>query len=217
MQCPEVQAGQQAQGGSKIEAIRRRGIFLVPFLAVFFFLLTIPSQLPAAQSKAKKQPAERQARSSKASAPALPSVNDVNVGDHFRSGEELVKKGKHDDALKVFRAVYDYAEDVLALMTCVKSGYDSALAQSSEIDQNTKEDLFLKLRKISSLAERYTGLKGESAYRMAVIYQAKGRAGQARKYFLEVCQTAPFSLDPESTWMKAKEALLSLSHLEGEF
>jgi hypothetical protein len=147
----------------------------------------------------------------------LSSVNDVNVDDLFKSGEESLKKGRQDDALRTFQGVYVYAKDVLALMKCVKGGYDKALAQSEGVDQNTREELYLKLQKISSLTGRYTELKNESAYRIGAIYRAKGNAEQARKYLLEVCQTAPFSLDPGSTWMKSKEILLGLSHLEGEF
>lgn len=165
----------------------------------------------------KGKTTERPAPPAAAAAPALPAVNDVNVGDHYKLGDELLKKGKHDDALKTFQGIYNYARDVLSLMKCVKSGYDNALAQSSGIDQNTKEELYLKLQKISSLTGRYAGLKSESAYRIGLIYRNKGNAEQARKYLLEVCQTAPFSLDTASTWMKAKDALLSLSHLEGEF
>jgi hypothetical protein len=145
------------------------------------------------------------------------AVNDVTVDDYFKTGEELLKKGRQDEALRTFMGIYDYARDVLVLMKCVKAGYDKTLSASEGIDQNTKEELFLKLQKIASLATRYTGLKTEAGYRVGLIYRTKGNAEQARKYLLETCQTAPFSLDPSSIWMKAKESLLGLSHLEGEF
>jgi len=216
MQCPEVQAWQQAQGGPEIESLWRKGILAVSFLVIPLFLLASASPLSAAQKKAKPRAEERQAPPAAIVAPVLPSFNDVNIADHFASGEELLRKGKKDEALRTFAGIYDYAKDVLSLMKCVKSGYDKA-AQSQGIDQNTKEELFLKLQKINSLTGRYADLRGESAYRMALIHQAKGNAEQARKLLLEVCQSATFSLEPESIWMKAKEALLSLSHLEGEF
>jgi tetratricopeptide (TPR) repeat protein len=143
-------------------------------------------------------------------------VNDVNVGDLFKAGEEHLKKGKRDDALKTFLGIYEYARDTLVLLKCVKGGYEKALPTLAT-DQNEKEELYLKLQRITSLTTRYIELKGESAYRIGLVYRLKGNAEQARKYLLETCQTSPFSLDPDSTWMKAKELLLSLSNLEGEF
>ncbi len=143
-------------------------------------------------------------------------VNDANVAGFFKTGEELSAKGKQDEALRNFQAVHDYARDNLALLKCVKGAYDKALTGTS-LDQNQKEDLYLKLQRITSLTLRYSGLRGEAAYRIGLVYRAKGDAGQARKYLLDACQTAPFSLDPASTWMKSKELLLSLANLEGEF
>jgi tetratricopeptide (TPR) repeat protein len=143
-------------------------------------------------------------------------VNDVNVNEHFKSGEDLLKRGKQDEALRVFQGIYDYARDTLLLLKVVKAGYDKALSDAG-IDQNRKEELYLKLQRITSLTVRYTGLKSESAYLMGVTYRNKGNGEQARKYLLETCQTAPFSLEPASTWMQAKDLLLTLSNLEGEF
>jgi hypothetical protein len=52
---------------------------------------------------------------------------------------------------------------------------------------------------------------------VGAAYAKRGDAEQARKYLLEVCQTAPFSLNPKSTWLKSKNLLLALFQLEGEF
>ena len=169
--------------------------------------------LSAAEKKTKRQP---EVRVTQPSAPLPANVNDVNVDEYFNAGEDSLKKGRQDDALKLFLAVYEYSRDTLALLKCVKGGYDKALSGLG-IDQNQKEEVYLKLQRIASLNSRYAGLKGEAAYRMGLVYRAKGNNEQARKYLLETCQTSPFSLDPASTWMRAKEMLLTLSNLEGEF
>lgn len=127
-----------------------------------------------------------------------------------------MKKGKTDEALKIFQGIYDYTRDGLALMKCVKTSYDKAVS-GQNIEQNQKEDLYLKLQRINALSGQYGRLKGESAYQVGVLYARKGNAEQARKYLLEACQTVPFSLDPASTWLRSKNLLLSLSGLEGEF
>jgi hypothetical protein len=211
MQRPEIQARQQTQGGTKIEILRGKGAYLVPFLIALLSSLLCSDLSAATEKKITRQPEVRQATA------AVPvAVNDVNVDDFFKAGEEYLKKGKRDDALKTFLGIYEYSKDVLLLLKCVKGGYDKALPTLGT-DQNEKEELYLKLQRITSLTTRYTMLKGESAYRIGLVYRLKGNAEQSRKYLLETCQTSPFSLDPESTWMKAKESLLSLSNLEGEF
>jgi len=211
VQRSEVQTRQQAQGGPEIELLKRKGALLAPFLILFLFSFITSSSSWAAEKKNVRQPEERQA-----SSVAPIAVNDINVSDHFRSGEELLKKGKRDEALRIFQGIYDYTRDTLLLLRVVKIGYDKALS-GGDIDQNVKEELYLKLQKITSLTVRYTELKGESAYRIGLIYRAKGNSEQARKYLLETCQAVPFSLDPASTWMKSKDVLLAISNLEGEF
>lgn len=140
----------------------------------------------------------------------------MTVNTQFEAGDNLLKKERADDALRIFQAIYDYSRDVLLLLKSVKGGYEKAISGTG-IDQTKKEDLYLKLQRITSLTGRYTELKSESAFRIGMIYKTKGNSEQARKFLLETCQIAPFSLDPASTWMKSKNALLSLSSLEGEF
>ncbi len=167
--------------------------------------------LAAAEKKAKRQAEVR------SSAPANPAtVNDSNVVDYFKSGEDLLKKGRNDEALRAFQGVYDYTKDNLTLLKCVKTAYDKAY-NGQGLDQNQREDLYVKLQRIGALTAQYSGLKTESAFRIGLIYKTKGNPEQARKYLLEACQTAPFSLDPASVWMKAKNLLLTISGLEGEF
>jgi hypothetical protein len=175
--------------------------------------LVFLSPLYAAEKKVKRPNPPRPAQ---ASASASVEVNDVTVSAQFETGDSLLKKEKFDEALKVFQAIYDYTRDVLLLLKSVKGGYEKAIAGNG-LDQNKKEDLFLKLQRITSLNNKYTELKAESAFRIGIIQKAKRNSEQARKYLLETCQTAPFSLDPSSTWIKAKNALLTLSNLEGEF
>ena len=161
----------------------------------------------------KRPPAASPATTSVQSAPA---VSDANVEDQFKAAEDLAKKGKADEALRLFQGIYDYTRDALALMKSVKAAYDKEVSGQG-LDQNQKEDLYVKLQRMGALFSQYTGLKTESALQIGAICAKKGNGEQARKYLLEVCQTAPFSLDPASPWMRAKNLLLSLFNLEGEF
>lgn len=128
----------------------------------------------------------------------------------------MAKRGKADDALRVFQAIYDYTRDGLTLMKCVKPLYEKAVS-GQNLEQNQREDLYLKLQRIGVLSGQYAKLKGESAYQIGAVYAKKGNGEQARKYLIEACQTVPFSLDPPSTWMRSKSLLLTISNLEGEF
>jgi hypothetical protein len=189
----------------------RKGAIVVPFLIILFLVVCSPPQLLAAERKAK-----RSLDPGTGPAAASVDINDVNLGTQFEAGEGFLKRGKPDEALRVFQAIYNYTRDTLSLLKCVKGAYEKALSGTG-IDQAKKEDLFLKLERVASLTVRYADLKGESAYRIGEIYKGKGNSEQARKYLLETCQTVNFSLEPQSTWMKAKNLLLTLSNLEGEF
>jgi hypothetical protein len=193
-----------------------------------FFLLSLfccPHPVLAVQKKAKRPPAAKTAAgkasdekpaTGKASGVSVQGVSDANVQDQFKAAEDLAKKGKTDEALKIFHGVYDYTRDALTLMKCVKTSYDKAVA-GQNIEQNQREDLYLKLQRISVLTAQYGRIKGESAYQLGAAYAKKGNGEQARKFLIEACQTVPFSLDPASTWMRSKNLLLSVSNLEGEF
>jgi tetratricopeptide (TPR) repeat protein len=147
---------------------------------------------------------------------SVQGITDANVQDQFKAAESLAKKGKTDEALRMFMGVYEYTRDALALMKCVKGSYDKAVAGPG-LEQNQREDLYLKLQRISVLSTQYGKLKGETAYQMGAAYAKKGNGDQARKYLIEACQTVPFSLENSSTWMRSKNLLLALANLEGEF
>jgi tetratricopeptide (TPR) repeat protein len=160
--------------------------------------------------------AKRQAGAPVSSSPAAVGVNDLNLLDYFKAGEDQLKKGRTDDALRVFRAIYSYTGDSLKFMACVREAYEKT-QNDPNLAQNQKETLYLRLQRISGLAASYTKLKGESAYNLGLAYSKKGDAAQARGYLLEACRAAPFSLDPASLWVKSKDLLLSISNLDGEF
>lgn len=180
---------------------------------VLMAALVWPYSVHGAVRKAKRQAA---APVSSPSSTAAVEVNDLNLLDSFKAGEDQLKKGRTDDALRVFRAIYSYTGDSLKLMTCVREAYEKA-QNDPNLAQNQKETLYLRLQRISGLAASYAKLKGESAYDLGLAYSKKGDAAQARGYLLEACRTAPFSLDPASLWMKSKDLLLSISNLDGEF
>ncbi len=170
-----------------------------------------PRLAGAVEKKQKRPPVVKSAP-----VPGAVAINDANLADYFRSAEDLLKKGKADEAQKVFQGIYDYTRDGLALMKCVKAAYEKALS-GQNLEQNQREDLYLKLQTIGTFTTQYSKIKGDAAFQMGVIYMRKGNPEQARKYLLDVCQNMPFSLDPASPWMKSKNLLLTLSNLEGEF
>lgn len=196
----------------------KRGTLAALSLILLLSLFCSPHSLFAAQKKAKRPPVEKPAPAAPAPAAPAPahSISDANVVDQLRAAEDLFKKGKTDEALRIFQSIYDYTRDALNLMKCVKASYDKAVA-GPNLEQNQKEDLYLKLQRIGALSAQYGKLKGESAYQVGAAHAKKGNNEQARKYLLEACQTVPFSLDPASTWMRSKNLLLSISNLEGEF
>ena len=192
-------------------SIRRKRLFLALVLMLLVPVVVGPGFAGAAEKRQKRPPAVKQAP-----APSPVVINDINLEDHYRTAEEQLKNGKADEADRIFQSIYDYTRDGLALMKCVKTAYEKALSGQG-VEQSQREDLYLKLQRINTLATLYTRIKGDSAYQIGVISAKKGNTERARKYLLEVCQNAPFSLDPASQWMKSKNLLLTLSNLEGEF
>jgi tetratricopeptide (TPR) repeat protein len=168
----------------------------------------------AAQGADRK--AKRQAERFVSSPPGAIGVSDLNLQDYFKAGEDQLKKGRADEALRSFYAVYRYTDDSLKLVAYVGEAYEKA-RNDPNMAQNQKETLYLKLQRMAGLTARYTKLKGESAYGLGLAYSKKGDAAQARGYLLEACRAAPFSLDRGSLWMKSKDLFLSISSLDGEF
>jgi len=191
--------------------MRRKGVFRALVLILLVSMVVGPGYVGAAEKRQKRPPVVKQAP-----APLPVVINDINLEDYYRNAEEQLKKGKTDEADRIFQSIYDYTRDGLALMKCVKAAYEKALSGQG-VEQSQREDLYLKLQRINTLAALYTRIKGDSAYQIGVISAKKGNAERARKYLLEVCQNSPFSLDPASQWMKSKNLLLTLSNLDGEF
>lgn len=134
----------------------------------------------------------------------------------FREAEEKLRKGAISEALRIFQDVYDRAKAGVAAMDCVKSAYIKLGADVS-LEQDAKEDLFIRLQRIASLKPQYVQYRNESAYYIGLIHARLGDNEQARKYLLEVCQSAPVSREPASLWMKAKTLLLETLYIENEF
>jgi tetratricopeptide (TPR) repeat protein len=211
MQRAKIQTGQQTQGGVEIEVSRRKEPFPVAFLIILMAALIWPHSAQGADRKAK-----RQAAKPVVSAPDTIGVNDLNLQDYVKAGEDQLKKGKTDEALSSFHAVYRYTDDNLKFMACVREAYEKA-QNDPNLAQNQKETLYLKLQRLAGLTTRYTKVKREAAYNLGLVYSKKGDAAQARGYLLDACRTAPFSLDAGSLWMKSKDLFLSISNLDGEF
>ena len=149
--------------------------------------------------------------------PAVAAVNDANVQESLRSAQDQLNKGKIDEALRMLQAVHSYAVDNLQLMACVGEAYEKARNNDQALSQDQKETLYLRQQRMGGLVAAYTKVRGESAYNLGLAYVKKGDAPQARKYLVEACRTAPFSMDPASLWMRSKDLFLKISGLEGEF
>ena len=192
--------------------IIRGGAISAPLFIILITLTmmaTTPVVCSGSEKKAKKHV------SSPTPTPTV-SVTDANLQDRFESGIVHLKKGQPREALSAFNAVYHYVNDNLAVMKCIKDYYEKDL-DSKGLKQTQKEDIYTKLQRLNTLSGQYTTVKMESAYYLGAIFAKREDGEQARRYLLEVCQSAPFSLEPNSLWMKSKNLLLSLSDLDGEF
>ena len=171
------------------------------------------------QAQARKMPKQgpKQGSATKVTQPRETTINDVNIQSVFKTGEELFKQGKTDDSLRTFLGIYRYSRDMLTFLEIVRPNNEKLLTENPSLSQEEKEDLYIKQKRMKDLTSKYQSLRVESAYYVGAAYAKRGDAEQARKYLLEVCQTAPFSLKPKSTWMKSKNLLLALFQLEGEF
>ena len=167
------------------------------------------------ESQVKK--ATKQPLPPKVTQPREITINDVNIQAVFKTGEELFRQGKTDESLRTFLGIYRYSKDMLTFLEIVRPNYEKLLSENPSLRQEEKEELYMKQKRVRDLASKYASLRIESAYYVGALYAKRGDTEQARKYLLEVCQTAPFSLNPKSTWVKSKNLLLALFQLEGEF
>jgi tetratricopeptide (TPR) repeat protein len=169
------------------------------------------------EKKPATKPSPQKASPAPKATPARETaLNDATVQQLFKQGEELFKKDKPEEAIRIFLNIYRFSKDILTFLPVVQPQYEKLLKEGS-LSQEEKEDVYIKQKRIQDLTNKYTALKIESAYYAGAIYAKRGDSEQARKYLLEVCQTAPFSLNPKATWFKSKNLLLTLFQLEGEF
>jgi len=194
--------------------LSRKGFMVAPFLITLGIVLALMLSPAVCQGQTKKAP---KPLPQKAAQPRETAINDVNVQSAFKTGEGLFKKEQTDESLRIFLAIYRYSKDMLTFLEIVRPNYEKLLSENPSLTQEEKEELYIKQKRVRDLTSKYSSLRIESAYYVGAAYAKRGDAEQARKYLLEVCQTAPFSLNPKSTWLKSKNLLLALFQLEGEF
>ena len=165
---------------------------------------------------AAKLPPQKASPAPKVTPTRETALNDSTVQQLFKQGEEFLKKDKPEEAIRIFLNIYRFSKDMLTFLPIVQPQYEKLLKEGS-LSQEEKEDVYIKQKRIQDLTNKYTSLKIESAYYAGAIYAKRGDSEQARRYLLEVCQMAPFSLNPKSTWSRSKDLLLALFQLEGEF
>jgi hypothetical protein len=179
------------------------------FLTIALIVAVLfPGSLMGAERQSKKhQPAQKE---------LVVTVDDSNLRSYLAKADEQYKKGGFDNALRIYLKTYDFTKDVLATVKVIKTGYEKVINEPSAT-QNEKEDILIKLKRISQFTARYNDIQDLSAYRIGYIYAKKGDGEKARKYLAEVMDSATYSTERDSFWMKTKTLLLSLYNLEGEF
>jgi tetratricopeptide (TPR) repeat protein len=188
---------------------------LTLFLGVLLLsVLIFPSHLwsqPAPAAKAKKSPPP------KAEAQRDGPVTDANIQGQLKKAQELFKNKGYDSALKIYQDCYDYTKEVLPLVRFMKGQYEKASSGQAALSQSDKEEVYIKLRRAGQLIAKYESIRDATLYPLGYLYAKKGATEKAKVYLKEAVETFPFSLKPDSSWMKAKTLLLSLYQLEGEF
>jgi tetratricopeptide (TPR) repeat protein len=177
----------------------------VASLVCFMLALSQPVTLYSAEKPSKKATVQKEGL-----------LNDSTVQAFLGKAEEQMKKGSYDSAGKILVRVYDYTKDVLITVKLFQGQYEKVLNEAST-PLPEKEAILIKLKRMEQLRERYAGLKERSSFDLGYVYAKYGDGDKARKYLLEVLETAPFSTHKESLWMKSKAILLGLYNLEGEF
>lgn len=206
MQTPGKQRHGEAEANIYMKGAKKEVQALIPLIVLIFLLaLSLPNLSQAAEKKTRKPPVQKDI-----------IITDSNLQQSFKKAEELLKKGDAEGSLRVFTKIYDYTNEVLIAVKFIQSQYDKVVNDPAA-NQNEKEDLLIKLKRIKQLTPKYTGMKITSAYNIGYIYARAGDSENARKYLSEVLEAAPFSTRQDSTWMKTKTLLLRLYGLEGEF
>jgi len=191
----------------KVTGIVRTGTLFVLIVAAFFTCgLFCPAANAAPEKKAKPPAVKKESG----------AINDANLQANQKRVDELLKKNEYDTSLRFTLKINDYTKEVLATVKFIKGQYEKAVNDPA-IGQKDKEQLYLKLKGLGQLIPRYTAAYEASLYNLGYIYAKRGEAERARKYLTEYLQTAPFSTNRDSKWVKAKTLLLELYSLEGEF
>ncbi len=172
-------------------------------------LTTMPDMSSGAEKKSRKPPVQQ-------SKTRGITLNDSTILDHLKKAEEHLKKGELDASLTLLLKIHDYSQDVAKTVKYFQTQYEKVVNDSS-VDQHEKEDIVIKLKRMGPLVPKYTSIREVSAYDIGLIYAKKGDGDKARKYLLEVLETAPFSTKADSAWMKSKKLLLGIYGLEGAF
>lgn len=207
MQNPKIQSHKQNEIYGKVKIMKKEK-FVMAFFLILFFAVTIifPNLSYGSEKKIKKQPVQKE----------VTVITGSTVQASFTKAEELLKKGDSENSLRIFIKVYDYTKDALETMNFIQKQYEGIIKDPA-IDQNEKEDIFIKLNRMKQLTPKYSSIKTATAYNMGHIYTKKGDSDKARKYLSEVLETTPFSTKQSSLWMKSKTLLLEVYGLEGEF
>ena len=172
--------------------------------------LLSPCMSFAAEKKPKKPPVPVPATTQEG------AITDANITAYVKKADELLKKGDLDSSLRIYQKTYGYTKEVLITAKLVQTQYEKIINDPSTA-QNDREEITLKQKRIKQIVPKYSSIKESTSYNLGYIYAKKGDSERARKYLSEVLETAPFSLETNSLWMKTKTLLLSQYGLEGEF
>jgi hypothetical protein len=122
---------------------------------------------------AAKLPPQKVSPSPKVMPARETTLNDATVQQFFKQGEELVKKEKLEEAIRIFLNIYRFSKDILTFLPIVQPQYEKLLKEGS-LSQEEKEDLYIKQKRIQDLTNKYTSLEIESAYYAGAIYAKRG-------------------------------------------
>lgn len=186
-------------------------LFMSLFIIVLLFSFVFPPLSVGAEKKAKPQQKSGATSSSKDIV-----VNDANLLSFQKRAEDFFKKGEYTNSLSIALKIHEYAVDVLSATKAIKEQYEKAIGSPS-ISQNDKEDLIIKSKALEQLISRYSKVREISTFNLGYIYTKLGEKEKARKYLSEYLRMTPFSTSDDSQWMKAKNLLLEVYGLEGEF
>lgn len=203
--------------GMKNRHIFKAGIVAFISCIVFCILALWSPTLWAAPEKPSRKPAKAPS-SGQQPEPSIKgsAINDANINAALKRADDMMRKGEVDGPLKILVNVYEYAKDVLFTVKFFQGHYEKIVNDPST-PQGEKEEIYIKLKRISQLIPKYTSIKEVTTYNVGYLYAKKGDSEKARKYLTEVLELTPFSTKKDSISMKAKTLLLDLYGLEGEF